>query len=175
MYYFISEAPFILINKLHYTSGEYGYLAMLPYLASFFSLFIANFYAKKLTYNISLLMSLGVLLIGSLTMLFMFNAGSIDIFSFVILSTIIIMTFGVSMGYSFANALKLSLSKVSASGLFLFIMMMLSSVIPDIALAFRSGGYIIFPIVLVILAIVYFGLIVIYFVHKKNEKNKITI
>lgn len=172
MYYFIAEAPFILISHLHYPEGEYGYIAMLPYIASFFSLMLANIYAKKLTYNISLFMSLGVLLIGSVTMFFMFHTGSINVFSFAILSTIIIMTFSVSMGHSFANALKITPYKVSASGLFLFIMMILSSIIPDIAQTFSSNGYIVFPIVLIILAFAYLGLISIYLVHKRKEKIK---
>ncbi|HJO94524.1 MAG TPA: MFS transporter [Victivallales bacterium] len=176
MYFFISEAPFIIINKLHYPSNEYGYFAMLPYIASFFTLILGNIFAEMLTYRKCLLICLVDILFFSFLMLYLFLAGMIDILSFVGLSTLIIMAFSVLMGYSMNNAIKASSNKVAASGLYLFILMLLSSIVPDIAENFNSIGYLIYPLVLVVLGILYLGLISVYFIYirKKNSISNIT-
>jgi len=112
MYFFVAEAPFIIIKKLHYSSSEYGYFVMLPYLLSFFSLMLGNIFSKQLTYRKCLLISLTTLLVCSFAMLYSFLSGAINIFTFVGLSTIVLGVFSLIMGYSMTNAVKVSSYKV---------------------------------------------------------------
>lgn len=175
IYYFIADAPFIIISKLNYSTKEYGFIVMIPYIAAFISLLIGSFASKSLTFVVSLKASGTVFLIFSVLMYVLFTFGYVGIFSFVILSSIIIMTVFISYSYSFANAVKLTPYRVTATSIFIFIAIAISAVVTQLAKTI-SFGILTYPTIFIILSIIFIIIsisLVKYVKHKQVYVEKL--
>jgi MFS family permease len=169
IYYFISETPFIALHYMKMSSASYGYFSLIPYLAATASLLLGNFFANKLFFKRVVKIGIFGSMPSSILMLFLFMNGYVNVFSVFVLTAVIVAALSPSFGYSFAKAVSSLEEKSIATSLFLFIYMLISSVVPFIAKYFISLlGVEVYPITLIVIS----GFLTLLFtIYLKNNRH----
>jgi hypothetical protein len=167
LYYFISETPFIALHYMKLSSTTYGFLSLIPYIAATSALLISHYFAKGLTFKLTVKIGIFGSITFSILMLIMFESGFVNIFSLFVLTALIIAALSPSFGYAFAKAVALSKDKSLGSSTFIFIYMMLSSAIPYITKNFtKTLGVDVYPIALIAISL---SLIILFILYTLND------
>ena len=170
IYYFVAEAPLISFHYLKMDSSTFGYLSIIPYLGAMLSILTARHFAAKLSFKTTIIFGNILLLVSSIVMVLMFACGYINLFSLFILSTFMIIGVSPALGYGMALAVNTTPHKAIASAYFLFIVFLLSAIIPMISnFVYLYLGVMTYPVVLLILSIISILIFVIFLIWEKKQ------